>query len=44
MISLGITPEYVRRLRARGIRVTSPDKLTSMKALGFDPDKDSDDP
>lgn len=44
MISLGITPDYVRRLRARGIRVTSPDKLTSMKALGFDPDKDSDDP
>jgi len=44
MIALGVTPQYVRRLRARGINVTSPDKLTELKALGFDPDKDSDGP
>jgi bla regulator protein BlaR1 len=44
MISLGVTPSYVRKLRARGITVTSPDKLTELKAVGFDPDKESDDP
>jgi hypothetical protein len=44
MISLGVTPQYVRNLRARGITVTSPDKLTELKAVGFDPDKESDDP
>lgn len=44
MISLGVTPQYVRKLRARGINVTSPDKLTELRALGFDPDKESDDP
>lgn len=44
MISLGVTPQYVRKLRARGIDVTSPDKLTGLKAVGFDPDRESDDP
>ncbi|KRC82492.1 M56 family metallopeptidase [Sphingomonas sp. Root241] len=44
MLALGVTPRYVRKLRARGIGVTSPGKLTELKALGFDPDKDSDGP
>ena len=36
MRAVGVTPAFVRSLRARGIEVTSPEKLTALRAVGFD--------
>jgi bla regulator protein BlaR1 len=34
MRSVGVTADFVRRLRSRGIKTTDPDELTSLRAAG----------
>lgn len=38
MRAVGVTAAFVRRLRSRGITTTSPEKLTTLRAVGFDRD------
>ena len=38
MRSVGVTAEFVRKLRSRGIKTTDPDEVTSLRAGGGDSD------
>ena len=40
MRSVGVTVEFVKKLRKRGINITSPQKLTDLRASNRDPDSD----
>jgi hypothetical protein len=42
MRSVGVTADYVARLRKRGINITSPNKLTELRAVNDDPDPNPD--
>jgi len=42
MRAVRVTPEFVARLHKRGVTITSPGKLTALRAVNDDPDPDPD--
>jgi hypothetical protein len=42
MRAVGVTANFVAKLRKRGINITSPGKLTELRAVNEDPDPNPD--